>query len=102
LLFQSEKVRDFPPDIQRPALRKLAQLQAVTELMHLRIPPGNRLQALKGKRSITADTALRSLATSNGLPKFGSTSRLTLTVRLRKTKWALFWQASSLARWPDQ
>jgi proteic killer suppression protein len=49
-LFRLEKVRAFPPDIQRTALRKLAQLQAVTELIHLRAPPGNRLEALNGGR----------------------------------------------------
>ena len=49
-LFQLEKVRAFPPDIQRVALRKLAQVNAVTELRHLRVPPGNRLEELKGNR----------------------------------------------------
>jgi proteic killer suppression protein len=49
-LFRLEKVRAFPPDIQRTALRKLAQLHAVTELAQLRVPPGNRLEALKGDR----------------------------------------------------
>ena len=49
-LFRLEKVRAFPPDIQRTALRKLAQLHAVTELLQLRVPPGNRLEALKGNR----------------------------------------------------
>ena len=49
-LFQLEKVRAFPPDIQRTALRKLAQLNAVTELQQLRVPPGNRLEALKHDR----------------------------------------------------
>ncbi|MBK8092172.1 MAG: HigA family addiction module antidote protein [Verrucomicrobiaceae bacterium] len=49
-LFRREKVRAFPPDIQRTALRKLAQLHAVTELLQLRVPPGNRLEALKGDR----------------------------------------------------
>lgn len=49
-LFALEKVRAFPPDIQRTALRKLAQLHAVTELLQLRVPPGNRLEALKGDR----------------------------------------------------
>lgn len=49
-LFRLAKVRAFPPDIQRSALRKLTQLQVVTELAHLRIPPGNRLEALKGDR----------------------------------------------------
>ncbi len=49
-LFRLEKVRTFPPAIQRTALRKLAQLHAVTELLQLRAPPGNRLEALKGER----------------------------------------------------
>ena len=49
-LFELEKVRAFPPDIQRTALRKLVLLHAVTELPHLRVPPGNRLEALNGNR----------------------------------------------------
>ena len=48
--FLTRKSRVFPADVQRPALRKLAQLHAVTELHHLAIPPGNRLEALKGDR----------------------------------------------------
>ena len=51
--FEIRKGRAFPPDIQRIALRKLAQLHAVTELNHLAIPPGNRLEALKGDRKGT-------------------------------------------------
>ncbi len=49
-LFRLEKVRAFPPDMQRTALRKLVQLHAVTELLQLHVPPGNRLEALKGSR----------------------------------------------------
>ena len=48
--FEQRKIRTIPPDIQRVALRKLAQLHAVTELIQLSIPPGNRLEALKGNR----------------------------------------------------
>ncbi len=48
--FEERKTRAFPPDIQRVALRKLAQIHAVTEVNHLSIPPGNRLEALKGNR----------------------------------------------------
>ena len=48
--FEERKTRSFPPTIQRVALRKLAQLHAVTELNHLSVPPGNRLEALKGNR----------------------------------------------------
>lgn len=40
----------FPPSIERAALRKLAQLEASREIGQLRVPPGNRLEALKGDR----------------------------------------------------
>lgn len=50
-LFRLERVRTFPPGIQRTALRKLSQLHAVSELAQLRVPPGNRLEALKGDRA---------------------------------------------------
>ena len=36
--------------IERVARRKLLQLHAATLLESLRIPPGNQLEALKGKR----------------------------------------------------
>jgi len=42
--------RKFPPDIQRTARRKLLQMHAATALPQLRVPPGNRLEALKGDR----------------------------------------------------
>lgn len=37
-------------NIERVARRKLLQLQAVTKLEDLRIPPGNQLEGLKGDR----------------------------------------------------
>jgi len=37
--------------IARVAIRKLVQLDAVTLLHELNIPPGNRLEALKGDRA---------------------------------------------------
>ena len=43
--------RRLPPDIQRIALRKLEVLDAVTDLLDLRTPPGNRLEALKNDRA---------------------------------------------------
>jgi toxin HigB-1 len=39
-----------PPDLQRVALRKLVQLDAADGLNELRVPPGNRLKALRGDR----------------------------------------------------
>lgn len=46
-----EKVPELPSDIQRVALRKLRQLDAATRLEILRVPPGNRLEALEGDRA---------------------------------------------------
>ncbi|MDR1855251.1 MAG: type II toxin-antitoxin system RelE/ParE family toxin [Azoarcus sp.] len=48
-LFHSRNVPRFR-NIERVARRKLLQLQAVTVLNDLKIPPGNRLEALKGDR----------------------------------------------------
>ncbi len=50
-LFRREQSKAIPPDLQRVALRKLAQLDAATTLQDLRIPPGNRLEALTGDRA---------------------------------------------------
>jgi proteic killer suppression protein len=49
-LFRRERVRKLPPDIQRTALRKLVHLDAAIALDDLRVPPGNRLEALSGDR----------------------------------------------------
>ena len=40
----------LPQSIQHLARRKLVILDAATELNALRVPPGNRLEALKGDR----------------------------------------------------
>ena len=37
-------------NIERMAQRKLAQINAATKLSELAIPPGNKLEALKGNR----------------------------------------------------
>lgn len=49
-LFRRERIRRLPPDIQRTALRKLVQLDAAVACEDLRVPPGNRLEALTGNR----------------------------------------------------
>ena len=42
-------IRRIPPDIIRSvAVRKMDMLNAAHELQDLRVPPGNRLEALKG------------------------------------------------------
>ncbi len=50
-VFRAELARRFPPTIQRSARRKLLALHAATELRELTVPPGNRLEALKGGRT---------------------------------------------------
>ena len=49
-------IRRIPPEIRGAAVRKLDMLNAVRELRDLRVPPANRLEALKadlkGKHSI--------------------------------------------------
>lgn len=42
--------KGFPADIFRVAVRKVAMLQAAAVLGDLRVPPGNRLEALTGDR----------------------------------------------------
>lgn len=48
-LFETGKCKRFS-GIANIAIRKLAQLDAAHTLDFLRSPPGNRLEALKGKR----------------------------------------------------
>ncbi|MCA3238590.1 MAG: type II toxin-antitoxin system RelE/ParE family toxin [Curvibacter sp.] len=48
-LFMGQRVRRWI-QIERPALRKLEQLDWSATLDDLRVPPGNQLEALKGKR----------------------------------------------------
>ena len=49
-LFNDEVVRAFA-GFERAARRKLLLLDGATRLDDLRIPPGNRLEALKGNRA---------------------------------------------------
>ena len=42
--------RKLPREMQRNALKKLRQLDAAAQVQDLRIPPGNRLEALQGGR----------------------------------------------------
>ncbi|OGI68884.1 MAG: plasmid maintenance system killer protein [Candidatus Muproteobacteria bacterium RBG_16_60_9] len=45
----SKEVRRFPQDVRRAARRKLLYLHDAAELVDLRSPPGNRLEAMKGQ-----------------------------------------------------
>jgi proteic killer suppression protein len=50
-LFRREPVRRFPADLRRTMLRNLVALDAAEALDDLRVPPGNRLEKLKGNRA---------------------------------------------------
>ena len=50
-LWQRRRDHGLPPTIERTALRKLTQLHRSRELRDLRLPPGNRLEALVGDRA---------------------------------------------------
>ena len=49
-LFERKPVKRLGAEIQRVALRKLRMLDAATILDDLRLPPGNRVERLKGAR----------------------------------------------------
>jgi len=50
-IWSGERSRRLPPDIQPTALRKLRLLAAAKRLEDLTVPPGNRLEALRGDRA---------------------------------------------------
>ncbi|GFZ92463.1 type II toxin-antitoxin system RelE/ParE family toxin [Nesterenkonia alkaliphila] len=50
-VWRRESARRIDPRIHKTANRKLLQLDAATVLDSLRVPPGNRLEALKGDRA---------------------------------------------------
>ena len=49
-VWRREVVKRFAAELQRVAHRKLLMLDAAEMLSDLRIPPGNRLEALRGSR----------------------------------------------------
>ena len=50
LIWSGRRSRKLPSDIQSVALRKLRMLNQARVLQDMRVPPGNRLEALKGSR----------------------------------------------------
>jgi len=46
---KSRETRKFPPELRRSARRKLLYLHDASELADMRVPPGNRLELLKGE-----------------------------------------------------
>jgi proteic killer suppression protein len=51
LIWSGRRSRRLPFDMQEVALRKLRLLNQARVLGDLRVPPGNRLEALKGERA---------------------------------------------------
>jgi proteic killer suppression protein len=49
-IWKGQKVRGFPGDVQDRALRKLRLIDAALTVEDLKVPPGNRLEDLKGGR----------------------------------------------------
>jgi proteic killer suppression protein len=49
-IFRREYSRRLPTDIQKTAFRKLRMLNRSSTIDDLRVPPGNRLEALSGNR----------------------------------------------------
>lgn len=49
-LWHRERMRSMDPRVHRVALRKLRQVGSAESLDDLRVPPGNRLEALRGER----------------------------------------------------
>ena len=47
---RTKATRAFPPKLRRGARRKLLYIHDAAELSDLAVPPGNRLEALKGQR----------------------------------------------------
>jgi proteic killer suppression protein len=50
-LYTTGKTRGLPAEIIKRAVKRLQQLDSVTELDDLRCPPSNHLKALDGNRS---------------------------------------------------
>lgn len=50
-IWDGQQVKGFSVEIQTVALRKMQMIHAATKLESLRIPPGNRLKPLLGKRA---------------------------------------------------
>ena len=51
LVWNGQRSRRLPEDVQRIGLRKLRYLNHAKVLADVRVPPGNRLEALKGARA---------------------------------------------------
>jgi toxin HigB-1 len=58
-LARGEAAKGVPADVQRRAVNKLFLLDTATRLDDLRVPPGNRLEALAGQHAIRVNDQWR-------------------------------------------
>lgn len=47
----SKELRRFPAELRRSARKKLLMIHVAQKVLDLRVPPGNRLEKLKGDRA---------------------------------------------------
>lgn len=57
-LYVTGKVKPFSPDVAKRAARKLEYVDLASRLDDLKVPPGNRLHALKGNRKGQSSIAI--------------------------------------------
>jgi proteic killer suppression protein len=50
-IYQRQRSRKLPADIQQVALRKLRMINNAVSINDLRVPPANRLEKLSGNRA---------------------------------------------------
>ncbi|MCF7929370.1 MAG: type II toxin-antitoxin system RelE/ParE family toxin [Spirochaetales bacterium] len=50
-IWKRRRIKGFPPELFKIARRKLGFLQDAVDLNDLRVPPGNKLELLKGDRA---------------------------------------------------
>lgn len=50
-IYQRQRSRKLPSDIQQVALRKLRMINNAVSITDLRVPPANRLEKLSGNRA---------------------------------------------------
>lgn len=50
-VFKGKRSKQLPPSILRTAMRKLWMVDAAVHISDLRVPPGNRLEKLRGNYS---------------------------------------------------
>jgi len=84
-IWAGRRSRRFPSDLQDAALRKLRLLNVSGRLEDLRIPPGNRLEALKGiaRASMRSASTISGASASAGSTEEPRMSRSSTTTSLR-------------------